>query len=168
MHPNSMKRTKTWGKGPKGWIGRVRCEKFRHDFMARTFAPLRPVLHWVLYGNQTVPNFCVATKPSQMQPNSTKTQQNMSLQSHGVYRVRSLWKIPTRHRGTNFCTSLARFELSVVTQQTIPNASKKYEMQQNMRLESNGADQMVCCKKFRHYYMTQTFAPLQLVLHRVL
>ena len=33
-------------------------------------------------------------------------------------------KIPTRLRGTNFCTSLARFELSVATQQTIPNAPK--------------------------------------------
>ena len=34
----------------------VHCEKFRHDFVARTFAPLWLVLHQVLYGNQTVPN----------------------------------------------------------------------------------------------------------------
>ena len=25
-----------------GWIGCVRCKKFRRDFVARTFAPLRP------------------------------------------------------------------------------------------------------------------------------
>jgi len=48
----------------------------------------------------------------------------MSLESNGVDRVRSLRKIPLRLSGTNFCTSLARFELSVVTQQTVPNAPK--------------------------------------------
>ena len=37
-----------------GWIGCVRCEKFRRDFMARTFALVRPVIHRVSYGNQTV------------------------------------------------------------------------------------------------------------------
>ena len=39
-----------------GWIGCVRCEKFQRDFVARTFAPVWPVLHWVPKGNQTVPN----------------------------------------------------------------------------------------------------------------
>ena len=82
--------------------------------MARTFAPLRPVLHRVLYGNQTVPN---ASK-------EYETHQNVSLEANGVDWVRSLRKIQTRLRGTNFCTSLARFELSVVMQQTIPNAPK--------------------------------------------
>ena len=67
MHPNSMKCTKTSVFGPMGWIGCVRCEKFRRDFEARTFALVRPVLH----------------------------------------RVRA--KIPMRLRGTNFCTSSARF-----------------------------------------------------------
>ena len=38
MHPNSTKRTKTSVYGPMGWIGRIRCEKFRRDFVARTFA----------------------------------------------------------------------------------------------------------------------------------
>jgi len=56
MHQNSMKHYETWVLGPMGWIGCVHCEKFWHDFMARTFAPLRPVLHRVLYGNHTVPN----------------------------------------------------------------------------------------------------------------
>src|SRR6185312_941803 len=53
MHPKSTKRTKTSAWRPMGWIGRVRLEKFRRDFMAQTFAL---VLHRVSYGNQTVPN----------------------------------------------------------------------------------------------------------------
>src|SRR6185437_14936697 len=56
MHPNFMKCTKTFVYGPMGWIGCVRCEKFRGDFVARTFAPVRPVLHRVSKVNQTVPN----------------------------------------------------------------------------------------------------------------
>src|SRR6185312_14803959 len=47
MHPNSTKRTKTSDKGPMGWIRCVRCEKFRRDFVARTFALVRPLLHQV-------------------------------------------------------------------------------------------------------------------------
>src|SRR6185503_10285881 len=56
MHPNFMKYTKTFVYGPMGWIGCVHCEKFRRDFVARTFAPVRPVLHRVSKVNQTVPN----------------------------------------------------------------------------------------------------------------
>ena len=47
MHPNSMKRTKTLVLGPTGRIGCVRCQKFRRDFVAGTFAIVRPVLHRV-------------------------------------------------------------------------------------------------------------------------
>jgi len=47
MHPNSTKRTKTSVLGPMGWIGCVRCEKFRCDFVSRTFALVRPVMHQV-------------------------------------------------------------------------------------------------------------------------
>ena len=45
--PNSTKHTKTSVLGPTGWIGCVPCEKFRCDFVARTFALVRPVLHRV-------------------------------------------------------------------------------------------------------------------------
>jgi len=48
MHQNNMKHYETWVLSPMGWIGCVRCEKFWHDFMAQTFAPVRPVLHRVL------------------------------------------------------------------------------------------------------------------------
>ena len=47
MHPNSMKHTKMLVYGPMGWIGCVCCEKFGRDFVAQTFALVRPVLHRV-------------------------------------------------------------------------------------------------------------------------
>ena len=56
MHPNRTKQAKMSVYGAMGWIGCVRCEKFRRNFVAQTFVLLRPVLHQVSYGNQTVPN----------------------------------------------------------------------------------------------------------------
>ena len=47
MHPNTTKQTETLVLGQMGWIGSVRCEKSRCDFMARTFALIGPV-HYVL------------------------------------------------------------------------------------------------------------------------
>jgi hypothetical protein len=61
-------------------------------------------------------------------PKQYKTHQNISLGSNGVDRVRSLRKIPTRLRGTNFCTSSARFAQSFVRQ---PNGPKCTQMEQN-------------------------------------
>src|SRR6185436_1383289 len=45
MQQNCTKRTKTSVQGPIGWIGWIGCEKFRRGFMARTFDPVRPILH---------------------------------------------------------------------------------------------------------------------------
>src|SRR6185369_17271895 len=67
-----------------------------------------------LVGQKTVPNA----------PNSTKTHQNMSLGSNGVDRVRSLPKILTRFRGTNFCISTARFPSSFASQPNGPKCIK--------------------------------------------
>jgi hypothetical protein len=99
------------------WIGCVRREKLRCDFVARTFALVRPVLL----------QFCKATKRFQMHPNGTKTQQNMSLGSNGVDRVRSLRKIPKRLCGTNFFTSSARFAPSFVRQVISPKCTQIVE-----------------------------------------
>src|SRR6185312_11763543 len=52
------------------------------------------------------------------------TQQNVSLVSYKVDRVHSLPKIPTRLRGTNFCTSSARFTPSFVRQPNIPKCTQ--------------------------------------------
>ena len=68
----------------------------------------------------------------------------MSLGSNGVDRVCSLRKIPMRHRGTNFCTSLAPFAPSFVRQ---PNGLKWYETQQNLSLGSNGVDRVHSLRK---------------------
>ena len=60
-----------------GLIGSVSCEKFWHNFVARTFAliaPFHPVLHRVSQGNKTVQN---ASK-------QYETYKNMSLGSNGV------------------------------------------------------------------------------------
>src|SRR6185437_5845096 len=59
-----------------------------------------------------------------MHPNTRKMHQNMSLGSNGVDRVRSLPKIPMRFRGTNFCTSSARFAPSFVRQPNGPEYSQ--------------------------------------------
>ena len=102
-----------------GWIGCVHSENFRRNFVAQTFALVRSVLHRVSYGNQTVPN---APKWYEKRP------KNVSLGSNGVDRVRSLGKIPTRFRGTNFCTSSARFPPSFVRQ---PNSPGCTQMERN-------------------------------------
>ena len=57
-----------------------------------------------------------------------KRNRNVSLGSNGVDRVRWLRKIPTRLRGTNFCTSLARFAPSFVRQ---PNGPECSQIEQN-------------------------------------
>ena len=83
MHPNGKKHTKTCVLGPMVWIGSVRCEKFRLDFMARTFALIAPVWHilqQVSCSRETVPNA----------PKRKEMHQNMSLGYNGVDRERSL------------------------------------------------------------------------------
>ena len=70
-----------------GWIGCVRREKSRRDFLVRTFAliaPVHPVLHRVSWSNEMISNT----------PKHYATHQNMSLGSNGVDCVRSLQKNP--------------------------------------------------------------------------
>jgi hypothetical protein len=101
-----------------GWIGCICCEKFRHDFVARTFALVRPVLHRV---SKRQPN---GPECSQIVPNAPKRQ----FRVQGVDRVHSLRKILTRLRGTNFCISSACFALSFVWQ---PNGPKCTQIVRN-------------------------------------
>jgi len=70
------------------WIGCVRREKSRRDFLVRTFAliaPVHTVLHRVSCSYETITNA----------PKHYETYENMSLGSNGVDWVRSLRKIPT-------------------------------------------------------------------------
>ena len=57
-------------------------------------------------------------------PECTQIVLNISLGSDGVFQVRLLQKIPTRLRGTNFCTSSACFAPCFVRQPDEPNAPK--------------------------------------------
>ena len=98
------------------WIGYVRCEKLWRNFVARTFALVRPVFHRVSEGNQTVPN---DSKWYEMH-------QNVSLGSNRVDRVHSLQKILTQLRGSNICN--AHFAPSFVRQ---PNSPKSTQIVQN-------------------------------------
>src|SRR6185436_12922748 len=71
--------------------------------------------------------------------------QNVSLGSNGVDQVRSLRKIPTRLRGTNFCTSSSRFVPSFVRQ---PNGSECTQIVRNtpkrqFRFQWGGLDAFV-------------------------
>ena len=126
-----------------GWIGSVRCEKSRRDFVARTFALIalvHPVLHRVSCSYETIPNA----------PKYYETDQNLSFGSNGVDWVRSLRKIPTWLRGMNFCincTSSLRFAPSFMNYETLTNAPKHYETHQNMSLGSNGVDQVCWLRK---------------------
>ena len=100
--------------------GCARCENFKQDFVARTFAliaPVRPILHRVYCRNKMVPNA----------PKHYETHQNMSLGSDGVDRVDFLQKILTQLCGLNFCinfNSSARFEPSIVKQRNGPKCTQ--------------------------------------------
>jgi len=120
MHPNTMKRTKTWVNGPIVWIGCARCEKFWSDFVARPFAliaPVQPILLRISCSKEMIPN----------PPKHYKTHQNTSLGSDGVDRVDLLQKILTRLCGTNFCincNSSASFEPSIIKQRNGPKCTQ--------------------------------------------
>jgi len=102
-------------------------------------------------------NFCTSSAhfaPSFVsQPNSPKctkivrTHQNMSLGSNGEDRVRSMRKILTQLRGTNFCTSSAHFAQSFKSQPNGPKCTKIVRTHQNMSLGSNGVDRVRWLRK---------------------
>ena len=141
MHPNTMQRTKTLVYDPMWRIGCVRCEKSRCDFVARIFAliaPVHTIFHRVSCSYKTIPNT----------PKYYKMHRNIGIGSNGVDWLRSLPKIPTWLRGTNFC-ALVHPVLHWVSccYETILNASTHYETHQNMSLGSNGVDQVRSLRK---------------------
>ena len=120
MYPNTTKHTETLVLGQMGWIGSVCCEKTRRDFVAQNFALLAPVhtvLHRVSSSYETIPNA----------PKHYETHQDMRLRSNGVDQVRSLRKITTWLRGTNFCinwTSLVCFAQSFMQLRNDPKCTQ--------------------------------------------
>ena len=91
--------------------------------------------------------FRKATKRSQMHPNSMKRTKIFSLGSNGVDRVRSLRKIPTQLRATNFCTSWARFAPSFVRQPNGPECTQIVRNELNIILGSNRVHQVRSLRK---------------------
>src|SRR6185437_8626777 len=73
--------------------------------------------------------------------------QNVSLGSYGVDPGRSLRKIPTRLRGTNFCTSSPCFASSFVLQPNGPECTHIVQKHQNVSLGSNGLDSVCSLRK---------------------
>src|SRR6185369_83742 len=112
-----------------GWIRCVCWEKLQCDFVARTIALIEPVqyvLQQVSCSYKTIPNA----------PKDNETDRIISLGSNGVDSVRSLRKIPTSHRGTNFCTnctSSPRFAPSFMQLRNNPKSTKILQ-------RSNGVD----------------------------
>ena len=126
-----------------GWIGCVRREKFRNDFMARTcalIAPNQPVFHRVSCSNETLT----------IAPKLYETRQNMSLGSNGVDRVRSFGKILCNFGERTFALIApiqpVLYQASC-NNETIQNTSKHYETHQNMSLWPNGVDQVHLLQK---------------------
>ena len=87
------------------------------------------------------------------QPNSpectqiVRTHQNVTLGSHGVDRVRSLRKNPTRLRGTHFSTSSARLAPSFIWQPNGPECTQIVRTHQNIYLGSHGVDRVRSLRK---------------------
>src|SRR6185295_9483433 len=98
-----------------GWIGCIHCDKFGHDFVARTIALIAPfqlVLHRVSCSNKMVPS---APKHSEMH-------QNLEWIGWICWK-----KILMQLRGLNFCinfNSSARFEPSIVKQRNGPKCTQ--------------------------------------------
>ena len=123
-------------------------------------------------------NFCtssVSLAPSFVtQPNGPKCTQIVQNAPKRQFRVqcggsvRSLRKIPTRLRGTNFCPSSARFAPNSVRQ---PNGPKCTQIIRNVpkhqfRVQWGGSGAFVV-KKLRRDLVARTFALARPVLHRV-
>ena len=106
------------------------------------------------------------------QPNDctqiVRTHQNLSLGSHGVDRVPSLRKNPTRLRGTNFCTSSSRFAPSFVRQSNGPECTQIVgnTPKHQFRVQWGGSSAFVA-KNSDATSWHELFALVRPVLHRV-
>ena len=119
-----------------GWIRYVCCEKFRCNFVAKTFvliAPVQSVLHQSSCSNETIKNA----------PKHCETQQYMSLGSNGVVRCIRCEKFQNDFMAqTSALIAPVQPVLHRVlcSNETLPNAPKHYETHTNMSLGANGVD----------------------------
>jgi len=126
-----------------GWIGCVRCQKLRCEFVAQTFELIAPVQPFCT-------EFRVVTKHCQMHPTTTKCTKSWVSDPMG-------WIGCVRYKKLR-CEFMARtFELIALVQpvlhwvscsnETLPNAPKHNETHQNMTLGSNGVDRVCSLPK---------------------
>ena len=141
-----------------GWIGCVRCEKSRRDFVARTFAliaPVQYVLPQVSCSYETIPNA----------PKYYEMHRNISFGSNGVDWVCSLRKITIWLHGTNFCfncTSSVCFAISFM------KLRKRSQMHTNTLKHTKiwgygpmGWIRCVRCEKLQHDFEARNFALIE-------
>ena len=112
-----------------------------------------------------------------MVPNALKhyeTQENMSFWSNGVDWVRSLWKIPTWLRGTNFCincSSSPRFAPSFLKLRNDPKCTQILRNRpKHLFWVQWGGLGVRSLRKITTWFVARTFvliAPVHPVLHRV-
>ena len=118
-----------------GWIGYVRCEKTRRDFVSRTFvltSPVQYVLHQVSCSYEKIPNALNTVKQTEtLVWGPTWLIGCVRCEKSGRDFVeRTIALIAPVH------PVLHRVSCSY---KTIPNASKHYATHQNLSLRSNGA-----------------------------
>jgi len=153
MHPNTTKQTKTLVLGQMGWIGSVRCENSRCDFVVRTFAliaPVQYVLQQVSYSYEMIPNG----------PKYYEKEWNFSFGPMGwigsVHCEKSRCDFAA---GTFALIAPVHPVLHRVSSsyEMIPNAPKHNERHQNMRLGSNGVDQVRSLRKITTWLLGMNF-----------
>ena len=117
-----------------GWIGSVRYEKSRRDFVVRTFALIalvHPVLHRVSCSYEMIPNA----------PKHYETHQNMSLGSNGVDQARSLQKnynvtwwhelLHLLHQFSMFCNKFHAVTKFCITCSSSPSFAPSFKQLRN-------------------------------------
>ena len=119
-----------------GWIPCIRCEKFRCNFVARTFAliaPVQPILHQASCSNETIQNA----------PKHYETQQYMNLGPMEWVGCIHCKKFQCDFM-TRTCALIAPVQPVLhqvsFSHEILQNTPKHYETHTNMSLGSNGVD----------------------------
>ena len=126
-----------------GWIGCVRCEKFRCDFKARTcalIAPVQPVLYWGSCSNETIQNTS----------KHYETHQNMSSGATGwigSLRCKKIWCNFVAQTFALIAPVQPVLQLASCSNKKNPKCSQKQWDAQKMSLGSNGMDRVHSFRK---------------------
>ena len=147
------------------WIGWVRCEKSRRDFVAQTFAliaPVHPVMHRVSCCYEMIWNA----------PKYYATHQNISSR---MWRIGFVRCEKSRRDFVARIFALIALVHTILhwvwcSYEMIPNATKHYATQQNMSLVSSGTDWVRSLRKIPIWLHGTNFCincTAHPVLHRV-